>query len=766
MKIKRTIGHIWFCGVIFLSLHAGAQDTAREQKDKAEKPPVIPVGLDAYRMWDQWPVQRIGARAYMRSTYDRSGGNREADSRNFIYMGEEEDFNVTLDVQGKGVLYFVRTNHWHGSPWHYVVDGRDHLVKETGTADPVHAKERFATTTFIPAKPFPEPLAFTWGTTRGANLMWVPIGFEESFQLAYSRTFYGTGYYIYKQYANENYLSQPIRAWDISDVPDPDVLKLIERAGSDIAPQHISKESGNLRLDQEKVLVSGITSAPSVIRALKFTLPLEKAIGLGHVRLLVTWDGANHPSVNAPLSLFFGAGTLYNRKKTEFLVKGFPVNIRFNYPDSTVELACYYPMPFFKSAKVELAGIRPGDTEIGYEIRYEAYDIPPSQSSYFHATYRNFPDPEPGVDLTLLDTRGVEGHREWSGSFVGTSFIFSQDAFLGTLEGDPRFFFDGSKSPQAHGTGTEEWGGGGDYWGGRNMTLPFAGHPVGAPNRKEARNKEDLIQSAYRFLLADLMPFGNRAVIRLDHGGWNLSKEHYETVTYWYGLPAPSLVKTDVIDIGKEASETYHAYESPDASAVQEVISRYDGLGIDTFPADSWGMKEGQRAGYEKLIGSEVFPAHSEDGRYTRGTSAFTVALVPDNWGALLRRTLDYSFPNQKARVYVADASNNRVPESPQWEYAGIWYLAGSNTYVYSPADGELGKRKYHVKTSNRRFRDDEFLIPAALTRGHSAIRVRIEFFPVTRELYPEHPYPKESAWSELGYEVYSYVMPDFSIRE
>src|SRR5699024_2274650 len=121
----------------------------------------------------------------------------------FLYMGEAEDFNVTLDVIGEGMLYFVRTNHWHGSPWHYVVDGNDYIVKEAGTTDPVNAKKKFDKTTFIPKEAFPEPLAFTWCTTKGANLMWVPIGFEESFQLAYSRTDYGTGYYIYKKYANE-----------------------------------------------------------------------------------------------------------------------------------------------------------------------------------------------------------------------------------------------------------------------------------------------------------------------------------------------------------------------------------------------------------------------------------------------------------------------------------------------------------------------------------------------------------------------------------
>ena len=47
---------------------------------RAAEPPVIPVGLDAYRMWERWPCQRIGARAYMRSTYDRRGGNESADA--------------------------------------------------------------------------------------------------------------------------------------------------------------------------------------------------------------------------------------------------------------------------------------------------------------------------------------------------------------------------------------------------------------------------------------------------------------------------------------------------------------------------------------------------------------------------------------------------------------------------------------------------------------------------------------------------------------
>ena len=96
---------------------------------RAEEPPVIPVGLDAYRQWARWPCQRIGERAYMRSTYDRRGGNEGADASHFLYQ-LADDRNVTLDVQGPGVLYFARYNHWHGSPWHYEVDGRDHLIRK------------------------------------------------------------------------------------------------------------------------------------------------------------------------------------------------------------------------------------------------------------------------------------------------------------------------------------------------------------------------------------------------------------------------------------------------------------------------------------------------------------------------------------------------------------------------------------------------------------------------------------------------------------
>ena len=448
----------------------------------------------------------------------------------------------------------------------------------------------------------------------------------------------------------------------------------------------------------------------------------------------MTWDDRKEPSIDAPVALFFGAGVLYNRDGREYLVKAFPSFIR--YRADRVELACFFPMPFFKSAHFGLLGSAGQEVrDITWSVCSEPLADAPSNVGYFHATYMDHLNPVPGQDLILLDTRKMEGGGDWSGSFVGTSFIFSDHAVLTTLEGDPRFFFDDSRTPQAQGTGTEEWGGGGDYWGGENMTLAFAGHPVGARNAQEAKSKLDQIESAYRFLLADLMPFGKNALICLEHGGRDDSSEHYQSVTYWYGAPRASLVKTDELKIGDIQSETSHQYVSPEASASYEITSRYE-LGVDSFPP------------------------HADRGRKTTGTSEFTLKLNPQNFGVLLRRKLDYVFPNQRAEVYVAKERSDA-----DWRLAGTWYLAGANTCVYSNPKDELGDTQHIVETSNRRFRDDEFLIPRNLTEDQSAIRLRIKFTPVEIPLYPGRPLP-ELAWSEIRYDAYCFVLPEWSVEK
>jgi hypothetical protein len=165
-----------------------------------------------------------------------------------------------------------------------------------------------------------------------------------------------------------------------------------------------------------------------------------------------------------------------------------------------------------------------------------------------------------------------------------------------------------------------------------------------------------------------------------------------------------------------------------------------------------------------QTTGIVVYPPHTDSGRKTMGTSEFTLKLDPKNLGIMLRRKLDYSFPNQRAEVYVADARDGEAtPSASNLKLAGIWYLAGANTCIYSNPREELGATQHIVQMSNRRFRDDEFLVPRDLTEGRSAIRVRVKFTPVKTPLFPGHPLP-ELAWSEIRYDAYCFVLPDWRV--
>ena len=118
---------------------------------------------------------------------------------------------------------------------------------------------------------------------------------------------------------------------------------------------------------------------------------------------------------------------------------------------------------------------------------------------------------------------------------------------------------------------------------------------------------------------------------------------------------------------------------------MQFVSSRYE-WGIDSFPQ----INRNILPELKELEGTEVYPQHEENGRIANGISEFTVSLSPENVGVMLRRTLDYSFPNQTSEVFVEEKIS---AQKSQWIKVGTWYLAGSNTFVYSDPKGEMDKR-------------------------------------------------------------------------
>lgn len=452
--------------------------------------PIVPIADDAYTMWWMWPWQRIGARAQVQR------------------FGDGE----TLDAQGPGVMYFMQ----YEGQRPFEVDGTKHERLELGSV--------------------PYPLALNTATPY-SELRWTPISFTD--RLRASGDIAGEA--IFHRYSADIPLSRPIVSWKGVDPPDHESLEMIRQAGTRLFP-YAEMESftaswsdaiggggpyfGSL-LYRVRPNTKGYAferqhvDEPHLVRAIVFTIPKANLDTWERARLQIWWDGRDAPSVDAPLSLFFGAGTLYNPDDREYLVKGFPSWIRFD--DTTVTLACYWPMPFFESARLSLYHPDPSAITAPATVRilYEPFEAPANHLGYFHGTFHAH-EATTGDKLPVLNTRGAEGESEWSGSYVGMSWVYSGDA------GSPHYSFDGGASMVGR---TPRWGS-------TTITLPLAGRPVDAREGQDARAR---IHSAYRFHLADLMPFGREATISLESTNTNA----HESVAYWYGIPAPSLIETD-----------------------------------------------------------------------------------------------------------------------------------------------------------------------------------------------------------------------------
>lgn len=761
---------------------------------EADTPPIIPVGLDAYLMWDHWCDQRIGQRTYMAATTDPAAQNN--DPGNFRFQINDPNYttdvlSIPMDLQGPGVVVFMRYNYDHGSPWHFMIDGADNVV---GDSNSPGLSNPNGYTAFIPPGTFPsgnpsQPITTT-GTnpnmpfnilqniSQDADLIYTPLHFTNSFRLGYEQTNYGTGYYIYNKYMtgaqlsiggaiSTNNITSPT-TWTASTPASAqmlNVINLIGKAGTNLAAglPGLSTQSGGTTLSGTNTVNIATLSGASVIRRLNFSVPTTDAVNFSTVNLVVTWDGRTSPSINAPISLFFGSGTLYTSSTPsdgKYMVRGFPMNIQFVGTGSSqrAQLSCYFPMPFFQSAQIQLVGNGNTFNDIQWSISTVPFTDSANHVGYFHATYKDQGTGVSGQDNVLLDTNTVEGGTgSWTGSVVGTSVIFSTSGDVNTLEGNPLFFLDDSGDPQGQGTGTEEWGGGGNFWNFSNITtLPFEGHPVGS----YMGTGQAGIQSTYRFLLADLLPFGKHAIFKLQHGATDTSTQHYMTLAYWYGLPVASLIKTDSLQLGNSTSESAHSYSASGSTSYTVPSTQYDGSVNPPAATTDTGR---------------VIPPGN--------TSQFIVAIDPNNIGVMLRRKLDYAYPNQTATVSIAPVPpGGGPPEAGAWQTVGTWYTAGANTWVYSLASTNPGLSQQTVKSVNRCFRDTEFLLPKTLTAGLSSIYVQITNTtpniplvaasstrnpPLSAIAFPlpSSPRPQVSqAWTELHYDAYSMVMPSYTI--
>lgn len=185
---------------------------------------------------------------------------------------------------------------------------------------------------------------------------------------------------------------------------------------------------------------------PGAIRHIWITVANKTPKALRNMILRFYWDGQEHPSVEAPISDFFGVCHGKMRHfECAFLTmaegKGFN---------------SYFLMPFAKKALLTVTN--EGDEDAGmffYQVDYTIGDAVTAETPYFHAQFRRVPKTTLYQDYVILD--GVKGKGRFLGANIGiVDRYHGCSAWWG--EGEVKMFIDGDTTyPTICGTGAEDY---------------------------------------------------------------------------------------------------------------------------------------------------------------------------------------------------------------------------------------------------------------------------------------------------------------------
>ena len=249
--------------------------------------------------------------------------------------------------------------------------------------------------------------------------------------------------------------------------------------------------------------VAAAINTPGVIAALEMSPPSNPhaTTDLSQLWLKIFWDGETTPSVDAPLSLFFATGDA--ARVSQSILVGSEPGAKFY---------CYFPMPFWQSARLELHnnGTQPVSTEVNVTYRTSGMPSYSRQTDGYFKCHYNAENPTRSRrDYNFISTGG-------RGSLVGIVLDMSGANFLnfeGYMEGDERVYVDFNNTPSIHGNGTEDTFNGAYYF----LNGTFSRETHGAPFRFVSANKNRRV--AYRLMMGDLVPFAAHARFGVEVGG-------------------------------------------------------------------------------------------------------------------------------------------------------------------------------------------------------------------------------------------------------
>ena len=263
-------------------------------------------------------------------------------------------------------------------------------------------------------------------------------------------------------------------------------------------------------------------------------------VGHGFI-LRIYWDGQAHPSVEAPLSAFFGCAYDENFVDRDG---------RYPVLNSAVMLVapgrgynCFFEMPFRKSCRITMENRSAKEESLYYIITGCRGELP-ENIAYFHASYRQEHPVRKGRSYTIID--GIEGKGQFLGVTLAAGMNGNNTCWV---EGEARMYIDDDQYPSIHYTGTEDYFTG-SYGFGNDIYIKqyqtFSGHYSGlfailGDNREFYNGQQRFL--LYRFHVPDPIHFNQAFRMTVDNMGWTGPRyDDYTSVAYWYQtLPSAKL---------------------------------------------------------------------------------------------------------------------------------------------------------------------------------------------------------------------------------
>lgn len=272
-----------------------------------------------------------------------------------------------------------------------------------------------------------------------------------------------------------------------------------------------------------KTVIVADLKGPGVVTMIHFALPSAGKLNRD-VLLQMYWDGESSPSVNVPLVDFFAdpAG-LQDRVDTALVNKRRGWN-------------AYFPMPFRRSAKIEL--VYDGPVEPGKKLEsmmpcysyvlWQTLKDVPRNTGYFHASWRQ-------QSLLLGKRDYIALQANGRGKFVGWNITVRRlDGKRYPVDENEKFYIDGEATPSVEFQGLEDSFG--FSWGfpPTNNSFPLTGY-----------SKFLNGAAAYRFFEQDAISFEHSLKVAIGFGvkeGPNFRIEYskpdstlqFSSTVYWY----------------------------------------------------------------------------------------------------------------------------------------------------------------------------------------------------------------------------------------